>query len=210
MFLTRKPLILASGSPRRRELLLRLSIEFSVMVPAIDETIHGNESPEQYVLRMAQNKADAVAAEFSDSWIIAADTIVILDGSVLTKPESSAAAVDMLMRLSGREHEVRTAYCLRNRAEEVCISDSILTTVWFHGFDEIWAQSYAATGEPLDKAGGYGIQERGGVLVERIDGSYSNVVGLPLTELVDLLVRHGVVAAGSKPETRGRGGGKTQ
>jgi len=194
MFQTRKPLILASGSPRRRELLARLSIDFEVIVPQVDETGQAGESPEAYVLRMARLKAAAVGAAHAGSWVVAADTIVILDGDVLTKPGGRREAVDMLMRLSGREHEVRTAWCLSCDAEGVCLSDSCVSRVRFRTFGRDWAKAYVDTGEPMDKAGGYGIQERGGVLVERIDGSYSNVVGLPLSELVGLLEEHRIVS----------------
>jgi len=197
MFRTLKPLILASRSPRRRELLTCLSIRFSVEAPAVDETMRTGESPEAYVLRMAHAKAADVGVRHDGAWVIAADTIVVLDGTVLTKPDTTARAVDMLMQLSGREHQVKTAYCLFCGAERVCIVDSTMSRVRFQDFDQSWAKAYADTGEPMDKAGGYGIQERGGVLVEGIDGSYSNVVGLPMAEVVRLLVEHGVVAAGS-------------
>jgi len=197
MFQTLKPLILASASPRRSDLLAGLSIRFTVEVPEIDESRHSNESPETYVERMARSKAADIGARHDDAWVIAADTIVILGDTVLTKPASREHAVDMLMQLSGRDHRVQTAYCLFCSREGICIVERTETRVRFQGFARSWAEAYTETGEPLDKAGGYGIQERGGVLVEGIDGSYSNVVGLPLAEVVRLLVRHGVVAAGS-------------
>lgn len=197
MFQTLKPLILASGSPRRRELLARLSINFTVEVPDVDETRRRDESPENYVLRMACTKAADIGTAYPDTWVVGADTIVILDEDVLTKPQSRATAEDMLMRLSGREHQVRTGFCVFCSNEQVRIVDSSLSRVCFQSFDRTWAQAYVNTGEPMDKAGGYGIQGQGGVLVERIDGSYSNVVGLPMAELVRVLVVHGVIAVAS-------------
>ena len=199
MFQTLKPLILASGSPRRRDLLTRLSINFDVVVPDVDESQLKEENPEEYVLRMARSKAADVGTRTGHTWIVAADTIVILEDNVLMKPETPGKAVDMLMQLSGREHQVRTGYCLFCSSEQVCVVDSTVSLVRFQDFDLNWAKAYVDTGEPMDKAGSYGIQERGGVLVERIEGSYSNVVGLPMAELVRLLVTHGVVAAGLHP-----------
>lgn len=195
MFQTLKPLLLASGSPRRHELLARLSIRFNVEVPDVDESRQSGESPEDYVLRMARIKATDVGDSHVDDWVVAADTIVILDGTVLTKPESREKAEAMLMQLSGREHQVRTGYCLFCRSEQVCVVNSSLSQVRFQAFDKSWARSYVATGEPMDKAGGYGIQERGGVFVDSINGSYSNVVGLPMAEVVNLLMHHGIVKA---------------
>lgn len=197
MFQTLKPLILASGSPRRRELLSRLAIEFTVEVPDVDETMRDDETPEDYVLRMARVKASDIGELRPGQWVIAADTIVILGEQVLMKPQSPDQAVDMLMRLAGREHQVRTGYCLFCRSEQTCIVENAMSRVCFQSFGRDLAEAYVQTGEPMDKAGGYGIQERGGVLVERIDGSYSNVVGLPMAEVVGLLMQHGVVAAAS-------------
>lgn len=193
MFQTVKELILASGSPRRKELLGRLGIDFAIVVPEIDESLLPGEAPDAYVLRMAGIKGGEVAKRKPSAWVVAADTVVILDGALLTKPRTPEAAVQMLMRLSGREHEVQTGFCLCCRNEGVTIIDSSVSLVRFASFDLAWASAYVQTGEPMDKAGGYGIQERGGVLVEAVNGSYSNVVGLPLAEVVGLLNRYEVV-----------------
>ncbi len=196
MFHTVKELILASGSPRRRELLDRLGINFAIVVPEIDESLLPGEAPEEYVLRMARLKGGEVARRNPSAWVVAADTVVILNGELLTKPRTPEAAVQMLMRLSGREHQVQTGFCLCCRDEGVNIVDSSVSLVRFARFDPVWAAAYVQTGEPMDKAGGYGIQERGGVLVEAVNGSYSNVVGLPLAEVVGLLSRYEVVVPG--------------
>jgi len=193
MFTAIQPLILASGSPRRRELLARLGIDFSVALPEVDESFLANENDRGYVERLARLKAEAVGLGQPSSWVVAADTVVIVDGRLLTKPDSEAEALDMLMQLAGREHQVRTGFSLFRADRSFLALDSVLTTVRFRSFGCDWAKSYVQTGEPMDKAGGYGIQERGGVLVEAVDGSYSNVVGLPLAELVELLCRQQVV-----------------
>jgi septum formation protein len=193
MFKTDKELILASSSPRRRQLLAGLGIDFTVMVPDVDESLLAGEEAHDYVQRMAESKGAAIAGLHPEAWVVAADTVVIADGRLLMKPENEDQAVEMLVLLSGRVHQVRTGYCLCCRGEHKKIVRSVLTEVRFKPFDSIWARAYARTGEPLDKAGAYGIQGRGGVLVDSLNGSYSNVVGLPLAEVVALLAEHQVV-----------------
>lgn len=195
MFRTEKKLILASGSPRRKTLLYELGIDFAVVVPDVDESRRPMETPHDYVLRMASDKGEHVARRHAAAWVLSADTIVIAGERLLMKPQSENEAVEMLMELSGREHQVRTGYCLRCLSEQTAVVESVLSRVRFRAFDPAWARAYAKTGEPLDKAGGYGIQGRGGVLVEAVSGSYSNVVGLPLAETVALLAEHNVIAA---------------
>jgi septum formation protein len=203
MFTAVQPLILASGSPRRQELLAGLGIDFSVTVPVVDESPLENEDARGYVLRLARLKGEAVALEQTSSWVVAADTVVIDDGRLLTKPDTEAQALDMLMQLAGREHQVRTGYCLYCAERSFRAIDSVVSTVRFRSFGLDWAQSYVQTGEPMDKAGGYGIQDRGGVLVEAVEGSYSNVVGLPLAELVGLLCSQRVVIPSSAQLPKG-------
>jgi len=193
MFKTKKELILASGSPRRKTLLTELGIDFEVVVPAVDESRREQEAAQDYLLRMASTKGERVARNYPAAWVLSADTIVIAGENLLMKPRNEAEAVAMLMELSGREHQVRTGFCLRCLDERTDTLASVCSRVRFRAFDETWARAYAETGEPLDKAGGYGIQGRGGVLVESISGSYSNVVGLPLAEVVSLLAEHRVV-----------------
>ncbi|MGI9538503.1 MAG: Maf family protein [Desulfocapsaceae bacterium] len=193
MFQTIKPLILASGSPRRETLLSTLGITFTVVVPEVDESLLSGEMEETYTLRMAQSKGEEVSKNNPSAWVVSADTIVVIEDRLLTKPANAEQAIEMLLLLSGREHQVRTGFCLCCLDQGVSLVRSILSRVRFKDFDIDLAKAYVRTGEPLDKAGSYGIQGRGGVLVESISGSYSNVVGLPLAEVVDLLAENRVI-----------------
>ncbi len=197
MFTTRKPLILASGSPRRRRYLRDLGLIFSVRTTNVAETMLAGEPPEDFVKRMAAEKAMAVMKENPDSWVIAADTVVFLPECVLGKPKDTDEAVMMLMRLSGRRHCVRTGFCVGCTCENIRVLDAVSTEVDFAPFSEDIARAYVATGEPLDKAGAYGIQGRGAFLVAAVTGSYSNVVGLPLHEVIACLCQYGVITADS-------------
>ena len=170
-------LILASKSPRRAELLAAAGIEFKVRAADVDETPLANESPRDYVLRLAEVKAGAVHAAH-DEIVLAADTTVVLDNEILGKPVDEADAKRMLAALAGNRHEVLTAICLKG-ARRV-ISDVAATAVWFHSMSAAEIDEYVASGEPMDKAGAYGIQGLASRYIERIEGSYSNVVGLPV------------------------------
>ncbi|MBN7795333.1 Maf family protein [Parahaliea mediterranea] len=182
-------LILASASPRRRELLRQIGVSFDVRAADIDETPQPGESPADYVCRMAREKAAAVASGASgECAVLAADTTVVIDGDVLGKPRDALDGLAMLARLSGRTHEVMTAICLC-RGEESS-ERLVVTRVTFATLDRDLCEAYLATGEPWDKAGAYGIQGLGAVLVDAIEGSYSNVVGLPLAETWRLLSEH--------------------
>ncbi|MEE4165222.1 MAG: nucleoside triphosphate pyrophosphatase [Desulfocapsaceae bacterium] len=194
MYQTRKPLILASRSPRRKKFLETLGLSFQITAADIEESRVELETPETFVERMAREKALAVGRLYPDAWILAADTIVSIDDTIFAKPQSKAGAIDMLLMLAGREHRVMTASCLFNQESAVEVVERACTTVRFSPFTERVARAYVQTGEPLDKAGGYGIQGRGGALVESICGSYSNVVGLPLAETLALLQRFDVIA----------------
>lgn len=196
-------LILASASPRRAELLAQIGVRFTVAVSDIDETPLAGEAPADYVSRMARGKAGAVAAGADAGQVVlAADTTVVIDGDVLGKPRDHLDGLAMLARLSGRTHEVMTAVCLQCGDEQ---SEALVTTrVTFITLDRELCEAYLATGEPADKAGAYGIQGLGAVLVESIDGSYSNVVGLPLAETWRLLTEWdlptGLAASGASHE----------
>ena len=179
-----KRLILASGSPRRAELLRQIHLDFQVCPPDVDETPLPDEDPETYVLRMARTKAAAVRLE-PDTVVLAADTVVVLDNRILGKPAGRQAGIDMLLALGGREHLVMTAIAARAKESEA--SRLVSTRVRFVPVDEALASAYWATGEGADKAGSYGIQGIGGILAESITGSYSAVVGLPLPETEQLL-----------------------
>ena len=194
IYQTRKPLILASNSPRRRDYLTELGIDFTTSGAQIDETPRKDEEPTAYVERMAREKAVPVAKGFTDSFILAADTAVCVGRDILGQPEDKREALEMLMLLSGRTHQVRSGICLCCGHEGVLEVASVVTDVTFVSFDETVAQNYIDQDESLDKAGGYGIQGKGAFLVQHIVGSYSNVVGLPLAEVVALLVRFGVIS----------------
>ena len=185
-----RELILASASPRRRELLTGLGITYAVLAASIDETPHPGEPPESYVRRLAEEKASAIAVSQPGKLVLGADTAVVLDGEILGKPEHPGIARQMLARLSGETHSVLTGVALSGVWRESLVVE---TRVEFRalGNDEIdW---YVRTGEPLDKAGGYAIQGGGGFLVRSIQGSVSNVVGLPLAETLEILARSGMV-----------------
>ena len=177
-------LVLASRSPRRAELLTAAGIEFTVRSADIDETPRAGEAPMDYVLRLAQEKACAVWCG-ADETILAADTTVVLGREILGKPVDRADAARMLGALSERRHEVMTGVCLR--AGNRMVRDASVTAVWFAPLTEAEIAEYVASGEPMDKAGAYGIQGIASRYVDRIEGSYTNVVGLPVALVYRLL-----------------------
>lgn len=184
-------LILASSSPRRRQLLTQLGLRFEAMKPAIDESRHSGEAPVDYAERLSRNKA-AAALDTLDggrALVIAADTIVIDHaGELLGKPADAAQARWMLRRLRGRAHHVVTAFTLRQTGERPrSITRHARTAVHMRAYSDAEIEAYIASGDPFDKAGGYAIQHEGFQPVARIEGSYSNVVGLPLDELQNAL-----------------------
>jgi septum formation protein len=185
------PLLLASGSPRRRELLSGLGLQFEVSPAEVDESARPGEEPEQLVTRLSAAKADRGAAARPDALVIAADTVVVCDGEILGKPVDADENRAFLERLAGRGHLVYTGHCLRRgdrTAARVC-----RTEVTFRELSGAEIDRYVATGEGLDKAGGYAIQGRGAALVPRIEGCYFNVVGLSLAAVVDLARELGAV-----------------
>lgn len=192
-------LVLASQSPRRRELLAQagLGVEgfsFERVNPDIDETPLAGEPPANYVARLAVEKAKAglaLCGHINGPVVLGSDTIVVLDGLLLGKPGDKAEAVAMLSALSGREHQVMTAVALTDGDRTLC--DTVTTKVRFATLSSQDIQAYVDTGEPMDKAGAYGIQGLGGVFVEAIDGSYSAVVGLPLVESRRLLAAFSLI-----------------
>jgi len=180
--MNRPEVVLASGSPRRHDLLRSLGIAFRVVVPDVDESEQPAELPRQYVERIARCKVAAVSAP--DALVIAADTTVALDGEIIGKPTDRADAARILRALSGRTHTVHTAVaCSFDRRTVAAVVDTDVTFVPLSDDDIAW---YVATGEPDDKAGAYGMQGTGNAFVERIDGSPSNVIGLPLPHVVTL------------------------
>lgn len=194
-------LVLASASPRRRELLAGLGLDFRRRPVDVDETPFAGEAAEDYVLRLAESKAES-AAPADGELVLAADTIVVVDGDLLGKPRDPDDARRMLERLSGREHQVLTGVAVRGPSGEPRLSAVETTRVRFAELtaDEIaW---YVASGEPLDKAGAYAVQGLGALFVDAVDGNYSNVVGLPLPAVYRLLRRAGypvLARAGRQP-----------
>lgn len=190
------PLYLASGSPRRRELLTQIGVPFTVVIADIDETPLPEESPAAYVERLARGKAQAGFAMLAATQaqaplvVLGADTAVILDGQILGKPLDEAEALAMLAALSGREHEVLTAVAVLDGQR--CETRSVSSRVRMRPVGMQEAQAYWATGEPRDKAGSYAIQGLAAIFVESLQGSYSAVVGLPLSETAELLGRFGI------------------
>jgi septum formation protein len=171
-------LVLASRSPRRAELLAAAGFEFTVRAADIDETPRDGEDPYSYVGRLAIDKAYAVPVNDGEI-VLAADTMVVLGNEIMGKPKDAADATRMLRALAGRRHEVITAICLRYGDE--CETDNSQTYVWFVPLSEAEIADYVASGEPMDKAGAYAIQGLASKFVDRIEGSYSNVVGLPMS-----------------------------
>lgn len=182
------PLILASGSPRRRELLDLMGLTYTVETPDVDESFSGR--PSETVMEISRRKAAAVAARHSDSIIIAADTLVFADGA-LGKPHTPERAKEMLRSLAGNWHHVYTGITVINTRSGRILRNVDKTRVHLVPMTEQEIDAYVATGEPLDKAGAYGIQGMGGMFVDRIDGSYSNVVGLPMSMLRIMLAQVG-------------------
>lgn len=183
-----RDLILASASPRRRELLEKLELKFTVCPANVDEERLPDEDALAYPLRTAVKKAMAVADGRENAIVIAADTVVALDDEILGKPKNEDEAKAMLHRLSGREHIVITGIGIADTASGRTLSATEQTIVYFHPLTEEEIDAYVASGEPLDKAGAYGIQGKGSLLVRKIDGDYFNVVGLPLGKLYRLLL----------------------
>lgn len=184
------PFVLASASPRRRELLGSVGLVPRVQPTQVDETPHPDEPPLRYAQRVASLKAEACSAEVP---VLAADTVVALDGALLTKARDTAEAAEFLTRLSGRVHAVHTAVVLKSPSGALH-RRTVSSTVRFRTLSSGEIERYVASGEPMDKAGAYGIQGHGGALVAEVHGSYSNVVGLPLEETLQLLALVGIRA----------------
>ncbi|MBI5843536.1 MAG: septum formation inhibitor Maf [Deltaproteobacteria bacterium] len=185
------PLILASGSPRRKELLTGAGLEFSIIVSDVDEDIPVKGTPAAHAKHLAEIKASAVAELYPESFVIGADTIVVVDGDILGKPASEKEAERMLDRLSGRAHIVHTGWCIICRKKGFKFSGVEETLVQFKNLSPDEIKWYVKTGEPMDKTGAYAIQDKGAALVKSVVGSYTNVVGLPLCEVVEVLEREG-------------------
>ena len=183
-------LILASESPRRQALLNDLGIPFRVVAAQVQEIPRAGEQPAVFSKRMAQEKARAVSPQYPEDWVLGADTVVSLGKRLLGKPDSLREAKKFLEALNNRTHEVITSFCLINQSLKKALARSVYTRVTFKRFSRREIDWYLQTGEPLDKAGAYAIQGRGSFLVREIKGSYTNVVGLPLTEVLEALEKN--------------------
>jgi len=186
-------IILASTSPRRRYLLEQAGLSFFVVPSGIDEATVPISSPESYVRILSELKADNVSERYPEKWVIGADTIVLKNGAILGKPASMDEARTMLKQLSGQTHQVLTGYAIHCKAKNRKFSETIKTDVLFKHLTDEEIEWYIHTKEPFDKAGAYAIQGLGTFLVKSIRGSYTNVVGLPVCEVIEFLIKEGII-----------------
>ncbi|MBN1574706.1 MAG: septum formation inhibitor Maf [Deltaproteobacteria bacterium] len=191
--MTTRKIVLASNSPRRRELLSSVGIIFDVITADVDESLIGGETPSEHAERLSLEKAVKVAEIYPDAFVIGADSVVVLEGRIMGKPRDARDAKEMLQSLSGKKHSVITGYSVTAKDEGIEVSCHAETFVTMKelGIDEIAA--YVATSEPMDKAGAYAVQGYASIMVREINGSYSNVVGLPVSEVVELLIKLGAL-----------------
>jgi len=193
--MTPPEIVLASASPRRRELLAQVGLKVSVVPADIDETVLPGEGAESHVIRLSEAKALAVAprTDIAGRFFLGSDTVVVRDGTILGKPVDAADAAAMLRSLSGRAHEVVSGFAVHDRESGHTLSGAVVTRVWFKELTNDEIAGYIASGEPFDKAGAYAIQGLGAFMVPRIEGSYPNVVGLPLCEVIAALEELGAI-----------------
>ncbi len=187
-------IVLASESARRVDILRSLGISFSIIPPDIDERRNKDETIREYVLRLATEKAKKVGSHFPDKWVIGADTVVVHKGKVLGKPKSEEDAMEMLSALRGKWHKVLTGFCILNVSRETSYKDVVETKVFIKDLTDEEIKRYIKTSEPFDKAGSYAVQGKGGFMVKEIKGSYSNVVGLPICEITEILLTLGILS----------------
>jgi septum formation protein len=189
----RPGLILASKSPRRRYLLEKAGLEFTVIPSEVDENSAILSAPESYVKSLAEAKVRDISNRYPEHWIIGADTVVFVNNTILGKPAAPDEARAMLNSLSAKTHQVHTGYCICHKATDHFISECVTTDVSFKKLSAKEIDWYINSGEPFDKAGAYAIQGIGTFLVKRINGSYTNVVGLPVCEVLEFLIKEGAV-----------------
>jgi septum formation protein len=185
-------LILASNSPRRRYLLEQAGLTFTVIPSRFDESSLSLSTPEIYTKALAEAKAADVSKAYPESWVIGADTIVVINDTILGKPDSKEHARNMLKCLSGKTHQVYTGYCICCFAKEKSFLNTVKTDVLFKNLSDNEIEWYINTSEPFDKAGAYAIQGLGTFIVKSIKGSYTNVVGLPVCEVIEFLIEEGI------------------
>jgi septum formation protein len=181
------PFILASASPRRQELLRSVGLKFKTIPAHVNEDYIAGESPREHVKRLAQDKASAISHKYPVAWVLGADTIVVIDGLILGKPKNKLQAQKMLEKLSGREHKVFTGFTLAHVAAEVSKTKVVRSAVQFKTISPKEMEWYVSCDEPYDKAGGYAVQGKGAYFIKSIRGSYTNVIGLPLCEVLEEL-----------------------
>jgi septum formation protein len=186
-------LILASASPRRQELLRSVGLKFKIIPAHINENCLAGESPRQHVQRLAREKAMIIAKKYPEAWVLGADTIVVIDGIVLGKPENKTQARKMLRKLSGREHKVFTSFTIAHVAADIYRTKVVQSAVQFKTISPKEMEWYVASDEPYDKAGGYAVQGQGAYFIRSIRGSYTNVIGLPLCEVIEELKYFGTI-----------------
>ena len=186
-------LILASASPRRQELLRSVGLKFKIIPAHINENYLAGESPRQHVKRLSIDKAMVIARKYPEAWVLGADTIVVIDGLILGKPENKTQARKMLQKLSGREHKVFTGFTIAHVAAEIYRTKVIQSAVQFKTISPKEMDWYVASDEPYDKAGGYAVQGQGAFFIKSIRGSYTNVIGLPLCEVLEELKSFGTI-----------------
>ncbi len=194
MIIQNSSIILASKSPRRRRLLESAGIKFTIIPSGVQETDFLLLKPENYVRTLAEAKAKDIADKNPESWIIGADSIVLINDTILEKPESISDARQMMQQLSGKPHIVLTGYSIICKKSSYIFTDVVKTEVIFKKLTDEEIEWYIHTKEPYDKAGGYAIQSLGSFMVKSINGSYSNVVGLPVCEVLDQLYRQQVIS----------------
>ncbi len=187
-------LILASASPRRMELLRNLGLSFEIIPSCIEEPACNGETPRDHVLRLAAAKAEAVSRAHPQAWVLAADTIVLIQGEILGKPQTPDDVLRMLGKLSGREHEVFTGFAVARAEGKRFVADAVRSSVMFKEITPDEMAWYSDLDEPYDKAGGYAVQGTGAFFIREIRGSYTNVMGLPLCEVVETLKAVGAMA----------------
>jgi len=198
-------IVLASASPRRAELLTRMGLPFDSAPAGIEEIIFPNESPRRHVLRLSKEKTLFVSKAYPNAWVIGADTIVFMNGEIIGKPATPEDARIILAKLSDRKHEVFTGFCIMNAKKKIMSCEVARSSVIFRKLDVDEISWYTRTSEPYDKAGAYAVQGMSAAFIREIKGSFTNVMGLPMCELVEKLKDLGAIRFGSLAEVRGKG-----
>ncbi|MCL4353907.1 Maf family protein [Patescibacteria group bacterium] len=188
-----RKIVLASKSPRRKEILERAGFKFEIKVSEFNESSVSQENPVEFAEKVSKEKAKTVAAQYEDAIVIAADTIIVVDGDIIEKPRSPKHAKEILQKLSGRDHVVITGFTIMDSKAKVLTTRSVQSKVFFREISEEEIDAYVETGEPMDKAGAYGVQEKAGIFLERVEDDFFNVVGLPILAVTEELKKFGII-----------------